>query len=117
MLTQLARARLAIGDPVGAVAAAGDAVAATHRMGARLVECLALLTKTQVVRPSHGADAARADLDAALALVRETRALTYEPFIREELGRLNGDESELREAVTLYQAIAAPGPGVSSVRE
>jgi hypothetical protein len=42
-------------------------------------------------------------------LVAEVGALTHEPFIREELGRLHADESELREAVRLYTAIGATG--------
>jgi hypothetical protein len=54
-------------------------------------------------------DRARADLAAALTLVAEVGALTYEPFIREELGRLHADESELREAARLYTAIGATG--------
>ena len=51
----------------------------------------------------------RPHLAAALTLVAEVGSLTYEPFIREELGRLRGDESELREAVRLYAAIGATG--------
>jgi hypothetical protein len=62
------------------------------------------------MRATGGArDAILADLDAALALVPETGALTYEPFIREELGRLRSDENELREALQLYSAIGATG--------
>jgi hypothetical protein len=74
------------------------------------MECLALLTRAQVGRATGAADKALlADLDAALALVKETGALTYEPFIHEELGRLQGDEGELREALRLYSAIGATG--------
>jgi hypothetical protein len=58
---------------------------------------------------SATADAVRADLDAALTLVGEVGALTYEPFIREELGRLHANESELREALRLYESIGATG--------
>ena len=47
------------------------------------------------------------DLEAALILVRDVGALTYEPFIREELGRLRRDDTELHEAVRLYKAIGA----------
>jgi class 3 adenylate cyclase len=83
-----------------------------RRQGARIVEILALLTRAQVVRTTK-ADAdpgtARPDLDAALALVHETGAVAYEPFIREELGLLRGDESELREATRLYEGMGASG--------
>ncbi|HVS40944.1 MAG TPA: hypothetical protein VMU20_01635 [Candidatus Dormibacteraeota bacterium] len=54
-------------------------------------------------------DQALADLDAAHALVGDVGALTYEPFIREELGRLRADEGELQEAARLYMAIGAAG--------
>jgi hypothetical protein len=75
-----------------------------------VVECLALLTRSQVRRATGGpGDAILVDLHAALALVPETGALTYEPFIREELGRLHADERELREAVRLFTAIGATG--------
>jgi hypothetical protein len=50
-----------------------------------------------------------ADLAAALVLVKETGALTYEPFIREELGRLDADEAEQRKALRLYRQIGATG--------
>jgi hypothetical protein len=50
-----------------------------------------------------------ADLGAALTLVREVGALTYEPFIREELGRLRKDDTELLEAARLYKTIGATG--------
>jgi hypothetical protein len=58
---------------------------------------------------SGARDEAIADLGAALTLVGEVGALTYEPFIREELGRLHADEGKLREAVRLYMAIGATG--------
>jgi hypothetical protein len=80
------------------------------RQQARVVECLALLTRAQVLRATGGsANDISADLDAALALVPETGALTYEPFIREEFGRLRGDRAELWEAHRLYSAIGATG--------
>jgi tetratricopeptide (TPR) repeat protein len=110
LLAYLARARLAGGDPAAAAMAAGLAVVTSRRQGARVYECLALLTRAQVLRSRDGAsDAAFADLRAALALASETGALTYEPFIREELGRLRGDGNELREAAQLYAAVGARG--------
>ena len=50
-----------------------------------------------------------ADLNAALSLAHETGALVYEPFIREELGRLQGNDLELREASRLFCAMGAVG--------
>lgn len=77
---------------------------------ARVVECLALLTRAQMFRATGGdVNEISADLDAALALVPETGALSYEPFIREEFGRLTDDRAELREALRLYSAIGATG--------
>jgi hypothetical protein len=52
---------------------------------------------------------AEADLAAALVLVKEAGALTYEPFIREERSRLHHDDGELQEALRLYAAIGATG--------
>jgi hypothetical protein len=96
------------GDPAAA-AAADEAVAVARGRGARVDECLALLVRGKVRAASGARDGALADLDATLTLVGEVGALTYEPFIREELGRLHADESELREAVRLYEAIGAAG--------
>jgi adenylate cyclase len=113
VLVHLARARLASGDPVGAVAAADEAVALAHRQGARVVECLALLIRAQVARvmagPGACPDAAHADLQAALRLVTETGAKAYEPFIHEEVGRLENDRDELNEALRLFSDIGATG--------
>ena len=76
--------------------------------GARVDECLALLTRAQVGRSGGGSrEGVGVDLEAALTLVVEVGALTYEPFIREERGRLHRDEAELREAVRLHNAIGA----------
>ena len=110
VLAHLARARLANGDPAGAVDAALDAVTVAARQQAKVVECLALLTRAQMLRATDGdINDISADLDAALALVSETGALTYEPFIREEFGRLRKDQAEMREALQLYSAIGATG--------
>jgi hypothetical protein len=74
------------------------------------VECLALLTRAQAWRAFGEADdVVHAELVASLDLVVETGALSYEPFVREELGRLHDDESELRQALRLYEAIGATG--------
>jgi adenylate cyclase len=110
VLAHLARARLAAGDAAGAVDAAIDAVTVARRQQAKVVECLALLTRAQVLRATDGGlNDISADLDAALTLVAETGALTYEPFIREEFARVRADPAELREALQLFSAIGATG--------
>jgi tetratricopeptide (TPR) repeat protein len=110
VLAHLAKARLADGDPVAALASADEAVVVSRRQGSRVHECLALLTRAQVRAAGSGSTAAVGeDLDAALTLAGETGALTYEPFIREERGRLRADERELSEATRLYEAIGAAG--------
>jgi adenylate cyclase len=110
VLAYLALAQLAAGDQRAAIAAAGEAVEVSRRRSARVDECLALLTRAQVGRSSGGsAEVVGADLDAAMTLVAEVGALTYEPFLREEIGRLRGDEAELRAALHLYAAIGATG--------
>ena len=110
VLAHLARARLAAGDPAGAVDAAIDAVTVAVRQQARVVECLALLIRAQTLRAIDGdVDDICADLDAAIALVSETGAVTYEPFIREEFARIRGDPTEMGEALRLYSAIGATG--------
>ncbi len=110
VLAHLAEARLAVGDRLAAVVAADEAVGVSRRQGVRVFECLALVTRAKVHRATGGDhDAILSDLEAALSLVVETGALTYEPFIRKEFGRLRADEGELREAVRLYQAIGATG--------
>jgi tetratricopeptide (TPR) repeat protein len=108
LLAWLALARLMDGDPAAA-AAADEAVAVARGRGARVDECMAFLVRGKVRAASGARDGALADLDAALTLVGEVGALTYEPFIREEIGRLHADESELREAVRLYAEIGATG--------
>jgi hypothetical protein len=110
VLANLSRARLTAADIAGAADAAADAVAVARRQQANVVECVALLTRAQILRATGASfNDISADLDAALALVAETGAMTYEPFIREEFGRLRADPAELREALRLYSAIGATG--------
>src|SRR5204862_145940 len=78
-----------------AAAAVDEAVTVARSQGAKVVESLALMIRAQVRRT--GGDGAPIDLQAALDLAQKTGALTYEPFIREELGRLHRDQSELTE--------------------
>jgi adenylate cyclase len=109
LLAYLGRARLDAGDLAGALASSEEAVAVARHQQAPVVECLALLIRGQTWR-AHQKDAeAEADLAAALDLATETGALGYEPFIREELGRLHHDEKELGEALRLYRQIGATG--------
>jgi tetratricopeptide (TPR) repeat protein len=112
LLAYLARAQLAADNAAGAATAADEAVTVARRQGARVAECVALLTLAQVLRATEAPGAgevALGHLEAALHLARDTGAATYEPFIREEFGRLRGDENELREALHLYSAIGATG--------
>jgi tetratricopeptide (TPR) repeat protein len=110
LLVHLARAHLGRGHHEAAREAADEAVEVSRRQGARVVECLALLTRSQVRRATGGpGDAILVDLHAALELVNETGAVVYQPSIREELGRVLKDERELREAIQLYEALGASG--------
>jgi len=113
LLTRLAQARLGLGEGDAAGAAADEAVEVACRQGARVLACHALLVRAQVRRVATTGDddraGARADLDDAAALARETGASTYVPFILEELGRLQGADGLLRQALELYAAIGATG--------
>lgn len=110
LLAYLALGLLGIGDKAAAVTRAEEAVAVARGQGARVLECLALLTRARIRRETNGlADAVDEDPIAALTLAEETGAGTYEPFIREELGHLNDDDHELREALRLFTAIGASG--------
>ena len=113
LLMGLARARLGLGQGDGARTAADEAVAVARRQGARVLACHALLIRARVRRVTTTGDddlaGARADLDAATTLARETGASTYEPFILEELGRLESDGELLRQAHALYARVGATG--------
>ncbi|HZI39116.1 MAG TPA: AAA family ATPase, partial [Acidimicrobiia bacterium] len=109
VLAHLAAARLAGGDAAGARHAADEGVAVAQRQEARVVECLALLTRAQTWRALDRPADAAVDLQAALVIAENTGALTYEPFIHEEFARLQNRESELHEALRLYRQIGATG--------
>jgi adenylate cyclase len=109
VLAHLARARLVGGDVDEALSNADEAVTLSRTQCARVVECLALVTRAQARRATGRPGEAESDLASALVLVGETGAVTYEPFIREELGRLHDDEKELTEALRLYRQIGATG--------
>jgi class 3 adenylate cyclase/tetratricopeptide (TPR) repeat protein len=109
ILSHLAGARLGAGDPAAALSSAEEAIAVARRQGARVVECLALLARARARRALGRALDADADLAGGLALVEETGALTYAPFLHEERARLHNDEKELDEALRLYRQIGATG--------
>jgi adenylate cyclase len=110
ILTHLARAHLGAGDTTTARRCADDAVDVARRQGARVLECLALVTRAHVLRVAGAPDpVVHDDLVAALALVQETGAVTYEPLIGEESARLEGDKERLREAASGFAAIGAAG--------
>jgi hypothetical protein len=86
------------------------------RLGTRLWEFSALLTKTHALRKLYGIDA-RKEIEAAIAeadtWLETTGAKSYAPFLhleRAELARLTGDEDtrerELREAHRLFTETA-----------
>jgi tetratricopeptide (TPR) repeat protein len=110
LLAHLALSRHVAGDQDAAQAAADEAVAVARRDDARVHECLAHLVRSKVLAASAGArDAPVAELECSMSLVAEVGVRTYEPFIREALGRLRADEGDLREAARLYKAIGATG--------
>jgi class 3 adenylate cyclase len=111
LLAHLARARLGMApDRAGARAAADEGVTVAHRQGARVVECLALITRAHVLRATGAdSDRARADLDAADRLASTTGAVTYAAFSAEERARLDADAAALAEAARRYEAIGARG--------
>jgi adenylate cyclase len=110
VLAHLARAKLLSGHPEAAAALADEAVELAGRQGTRVLACPALLTRAHIQRASGSLpERVAADLDAALIAAQETGALTYVPFIREELARLHDDDKELSEALRLYRRIGATG--------
>ena len=110
ILAYLAYARVGECDHGGARSAAAEAVAVAERQGARVAECLARVAQAHVSQATGEDEAAVVSgCDGGLTAVRETGAVTYEPFFREQLGRLQGDEKELWEALHLYRQIGATG--------
>ncbi|MCA1841917.1 MAG: AAA family ATPase [Actinobacteria bacterium] len=79
MLTDLARARLGLGQDEAACQLATEAVKVARHQGAAVVECAALLARARILRATGAAVAdVVADLDAAQALARDTGASAYE---------------------------------------
>ena len=118
VLAVMAAAHLGLGDRARALTLAEEAIAVSRRLGARLWEFSALLTRIRALRETQGIQATR-EIEAALAeadaWLEMSGAKSYEPFLhveRAELARLNGDEAarqrELREAHRLFLEIGAP---------
>jgi tetratricopeptide (TPR) repeat protein len=109
LLNQLALVKLARQDWTAAREAADEAVNLAATFGARLHECAARTTRARLFRLTGQPAAAESDLGVASDLVKATDATTYEPFIREELGRLRQDGSMLGQARSGFEAIGATG--------
>jgi class 3 adenylate cyclase/tetratricopeptide (TPR) repeat protein len=117
-LALLADAQLGSGLRSEARASADEALASAQRQGLRGYECLARIALARILRTTEGAAARAAiesQLDASAAIVEETGAVVYAPFVLEEraaLSRLQGDEvrweRELREAQRLFAEMGAP---------
>jgi tetratricopeptide (TPR) repeat protein len=118
-LIHLAEAYLAQGDAARAREVAQSAVSETSRHHVLAAECLARLVHARVLLSTEGRAqlaAAAGTLERALALVEETGARCYEPFVRVERGRLarlSGDEAggdaEIRRAQRLFSEMGAAG--------
>ena len=108
-LADLSSVRWQLGSAEGAMAAADEAVEAALSGGARIHECRARLARGRIWRLGDRESDAAAELRAALALSDGTGAVTYEPFILEELARLDPDAHTLAEALHLYRRIGATG--------
>jgi tetratricopeptide (TPR) repeat protein len=118
VLEAMAAVHLGLGDPAKALTFAEEAIAVCRRLGARLLEFSAQLTRIRALREIHGVQATK-EIEAALAeaeaWLEMSGAKSYEPFLhveRAELALLTGDEAtrqrELREAHRLFTEIGAP---------
>jgi adenylate cyclase len=123
----LADAYLGSGDAERALAAASEAIELSRRLGTRWKEIPAHLSRARVLRTrgTHNVqeDATNA-LGAADALVRDTGARVYLPFLCEQRAALAaqlGDESRreqcLREAHRLFIEMSATGNAERLARE
>src|ERR1700746_2557749 len=100
----MAAAHLGLGDRARALTLADEAICFTRRLGARMGEVSALLTRIRALRETQGVQATR-EIEAALAeadaWLEMSGAKSYEPFLhveRAELARLNGDEPPANES-------------------
>ena len=118
-LAHLAEAHLALGDPARARELAESAVAEAGRYRVLAAECYARLVLARVLLATGGAEGAAGVLERTLALVEETGAACYAPFVRVErarLARLAGDEAgyedEMRLARRLFSEMGATARAV-----
>jgi class 3 adenylate cyclase/tetratricopeptide (TPR) repeat protein len=127
ILAGLGRARLGLGDGAGARVAAEEAIDAAKRLGTRAYEVVARLALAHALTGTEGLAARRAindTLERATALVEETGARSWEPWIHVEraaLARVRGDEvtrqRELGEALRLFTQMGASGHAERVARE
>jgi len=103
LLAHLAQGQLQAGDRDAAGSNAEEAVLVARREGMPVVETFALLVRGRVHRQFGRKEAAANDFRCALQLVDRTKAVVYEPYLREELAGLGNDEDQLRRALCLYQ--------------
>jgi adenylate cyclase len=117
-LALLSEAYLGLGDVDRAVAVAQEAVELARGRGTLFLESRAQLSRARALLRGES-DTARTEIETALrralALVEETGARSYEPFVRVELAALAhvmGDEAgwehELRQAHALFTEMDAP---------
>ncbi len=127
ILAGLSRARLGLGDGAGARVAAEESIAAAKRLGTRTYEMVGRLALANALTGTEGLAARQAindALDRATALVEETGARSWEPWIHVEraaLARVRGDEvareRELGEARRLFTEMGATGHAERVARE
>jgi tetratricopeptide (TPR) repeat protein len=118
VLAEMAAAHLGLGERERALALADEAIEVCRRIGTRLWEFSAQLTRVRALRETRGLQAKK-EIDAALGesdtWLEMSGAKSYEPFLhveRAELAKLTGDHAtrarELREAHRLFLEIGAP---------
>jgi tetratricopeptide (TPR) repeat protein len=127
ILADLSNAQLGLADARRARETAERAISIAREQGTKEQECEAQLALARALLQTEGAKARRGIEEAlvgALALIEETEARSYTPFVHEEraeLARLLGDdvtrERELREAHRLYTEMGATGHAERRARE
>jgi class 3 adenylate cyclase/tetratricopeptide (TPR) repeat protein len=126
-LALLSEAYLGLGDVDRALAVAQEAVELARGRGTLFMETRAQVSRARALLRGEG-DGARTEIETvlrrALALVEQTGARGYEPFVRVELAalaRLTGDEAgwdrELRQAHALFTEMDAPIRAQQVIRE
>jgi class 3 adenylate cyclase len=127
VLAAMAAAQLGLRDGAAALGLADQALAISRRLGTRLWDFAALLSRAGALRETRGVEAA-AEIQAALAeaaaWLQRSGAKSYEPLLwleRAELARLTGDEAgrqrALRDAHRLFVEIGATARAEQVARE